>query len=371
MHTHSTHINPITAAASSALARDIPGVARYTPHALSRSRSGRDKHANRQEVPDYRARVEIGAVTTGYALGGGAEPDVEFMRHLETVEEVATLEQRWGNSWVTSPRSIDLKPLRIPLHSKKSKRCPSCRHILIKPEQKAQSVRYKIKLVAANYLPAITVSLPHMQAALALLRRSGRTNAEPQDGTMLAGKTYPFQLSFTNPLYDPIQVRLHVQRVLPPMQPNAQSETEKARRPPFAITLPSQPFPIAAFAEAWEYDDDEDMFGLVDDEDDFDGRGAMDTRGKSRTVGVLERRANVTVIGGEVMISKEARGNVMFNMLVSYTYRSDDPEPEEPGTPSRLQAQNRQPEMKTFSFYTVVNLGTIIVRDTSSVDMDS
>lgn len=102
-HTHSTHINPITAAASSALARDIPGVARYTPHALSRSRSGRDKHANRHEVPDYRARVEVGS--TGFMLGGGSEPDVEFLRHLETVEEVATLEQRWGNSWVTSPRS--------------------------------------------------------------------------------------------------------------------------------------------------------------------------------------------------------------------------------------------------------------------------
>lgn len=204
----------------------------------------------------------------------------------------------------------DLKPSRIPLHSKKSKRCPSCRHILIKPEQKAQSVRYKIKLVAANYLPAISVSLPHMQAALAMLRRSGRPSAAPQDATMLAGKTYPFHLSFTNPLYDPIQVRLHVQRALPPTSPNAPPETEKARRPPFAVTLPSGAFPIAAFAEAWEYDDDEDMFGL--DDDDFDGRaGARDARGgKARTVGVLERRANVTVVGGEVVISKEARGDV-------------------------------------------------------------
>jgi dynactin 4 len=103
-HTHSTHINPITAAASSALARDIPGVARYTPHALARSRSGRDKNANKHEIPDYRARVEVSS--TGVGLGGGAEPDVEFLRHLETVEEVATLEQRWGNSWTTSPREL-------------------------------------------------------------------------------------------------------------------------------------------------------------------------------------------------------------------------------------------------------------------------
>ena len=82
---------------------------------------------------------------------------------------------------------------------------------------------------------------------------------------------------------------------------------DKTRRPPFAVTLPSAAFPIAAFAEAWEYDDDEDMFGV---DDDFDSGNRDPRSGKSRTVGVLERRANVTVIGGEVMISKEARGDV-------------------------------------------------------------
>ncbi|KAJ3529695.1 hypothetical protein NM688_g7820 [Phlebia brevispora] len=155
-HSHHAHTNPITAAASSALSRDIPGVAKYTP--LVRSRSGRDKGGNRNEIPDYKARVEIG--TAGLTIGGGADTDVEFMRHLETESEVASLEQRWTNSWTMSIRTSDLKPLRIPLRSKKSKRCPQCRHILIKPEQKAQSVRYKIKLVAANYLPAIAAVCP-------------------------------------------------------------------------------------------------------------------------------------------------------------------------------------------------------------------
>ncbi|PSR78179.1 hypothetical protein PHLCEN_2v7511 [Hermanssonia centrifuga] len=380
---HHTHVNPITAAASSALARDIPGVAKYTPHAsaLSRSRSGRDKSATRNEIPDYRARVEVG--TTGTAFGGGAEVDAEFVRHLETEGEVATLDQRWTNSWTTSLRTSDLKPLRIPLHSKKSKRCPHCRHILIKPEQKAQSVRYKIKLVAANYLPAITVSLPHAKAALEMMKRSsalGKSSsgvekeADTNGGSMLAGKTYPFHLSFTNPLYDPIQVRVHVQRTAPPAvgssQAVEQGQVEKApaRRPPFAVTLPSGPIPVAAFAEAWEYEDDEDMFGL--DDEDFDGRRDQG-RGRARTVGVLERRANVTVIGGEVVIAKEAKGNIKFNMLVSYTYRSDDPEPgDESTTPSRSHAQNKQPELKTFSFYTVVDLGQIVTRDESRTEME-
>ncbi|KAI0696266.1 dynactin p62 family-domain-containing protein [Cytidiella melzeri] len=366
-HSHHTHTNPITAAASSALARDIPGVAKYTPQA-GRSRSSREK-ANRNEVPDYRARVEVGS--SNFTMGGGGETDVEFVRHLEDTGEVATIEQRWENSWINSLQTQDLKPLRIPLHSKKSKRCPSCRHILIKPEQKAQSVRYKIKLVAANYLPAITVSLPHMFAVLASAKRPGKTiQLSDIEGAMQAGKTYPFQLSFTNPLYDPIQVRLQVQRSTP-ITTVDEGAANKARRPPFAVTLPSAPFPIAAFAEAWEYEDDEEMFGV--EEDNFDGEvrggGRDQTRGRSKTVGILERRANVTVVGGEVVISKEARGNIKFNMLVSYTYRSDDAEPsEDPGTPSRIQTQHRQPEMKTFSFYTVIDLGTIIPRDEAKVD---
>lgn len=369
------HLNPITAAASSALARDIPGVVKYNP--LTRSRSGRDRAAAKSEIPDYRARVEAGS-SHGLASGSGGEVDVDFMKHLETAGEVASLEQRWVNSWTTSLHANDLKPLRIPLHSKKSKRCPSCRHILIKPEQKAQSVRFKIKLVAANYLPAITVSLPHARAAMEMIKRSSALNkststavaeehAAAASGAMIAGKTYPFHLAFTNPLYDPIQVRLHVQRTLTP------SSADGKQKAPFAVTLPSSAFPIAAFAEAWEYEDDEDMFG---DEGDYDGaRGTKDRDGRARprTVGVLERRANVTVVGGEVVLGKEARGNIKFNMLVTYTYRSDDPEPENDdptATPSKRGTQDKQPQMKTFSFYTVVELGNIIRREESKVDMD-
>lgn len=216
----------------------------------------------------------------------------------------------------------DLKPLRIPLHSKRSKRCPACTHILIKPEQKAQSVRYKIKLVAANYLPAITVALPHAQkaqseAAKRTLGKSTAATAEDDRGGtgvgMHAGKTYPFHLALTNPLYDPIHVRLSIQRV---HVSNAAAlaeggAPEKARRPPFAVSLPTVTFPIAAFAEAWEYEDDEDMFGAEEDDEIGAGRGKeKDGRGKVKTVGVLEKRANVTVVGGEVVIGKEARGDV-------------------------------------------------------------
>ncbi|KAG1790306.1 dynactin p62 family-domain-containing protein [Suillus plorans] len=361
---HHLPTSSATAAASAALARDIPGVGKYNP--LARSRVGRDRTANKDEMPEYKSRMEIGVLGQLGSEGDGS--DVEALRRMESAEEIASLEQRWGNSWTTSLGTSDLRPLRIPLHSKVSKRCPSCRHILIKPEQKAQSVRYKIKLVAANYLPAMTVALPHhTQGADATRRPQAKVPSAPDDrnaGAMMAGKSYPFHLALTNPLYDPIQVRLSVQRMHVTAATNS-TAPEKARRTPFAVSLPTSSFPVAAFAEAWEYDDDDDMFGLEDDELGLEmGRTRdKDGKGKVKTVGVLEKRANVTVVGGEVVIGKEARGHVKFNMLVSYTYRSDDPLPSEDGagTPSRTVAKT--PEVKTFTFYTVVDLGPILPRE--------
>lgn len=106
-HSHHIHANSITAAASAALARDIPGVGRYHPSTSTSSRSrnsaGKDRSANKDEMPEYRSRIDI---STASNLGsGGGDVDSEFMKHIETVSEVAALEQRWENSWTTSLKS--------------------------------------------------------------------------------------------------------------------------------------------------------------------------------------------------------------------------------------------------------------------------
>ncbi|KAF9220883.1 dynactin p62 [Gyrodon lividus] len=352
---HHLHTSSATAAASAALARDIPGVGKYNP--LGRSRAGRDRTANKDEMPEYKSRMEAGVFSQ--LGGGGDDADVELFRHMETVEEIAKLDQRWGSSWTTPLRSSDLRPHRIPLHSKVSKRCPACRHILIKPEQKAQSVRYKIKLVAANYLPSITVGFPQTQATRRVASKAPSSGADGKNGIMQAGTSNPFQVALTNPLYDPIQVRLSPQRV--------------ADGRSYQVSLPTTPFSVAAFAEAWEYDDDEDMFGVEDDELGIGdvGRATRDkgTRGRLKNVGVLERRANVTKVGGEVNIKPGFRGNVKFNMLVSYTYRSDDPLPSEDGA-GTLSRTTKPPEVKTFSFYTVVDLGPSVVSKDDKLDVE-
>jgi dynactin-4 len=91
-HSHATPVNPITAAASSALARDIPGVGKYTPAPRGR----RDK-GTRDDIHEYRSRVEVG--------GTKELANVDFMRRLEEVSQVAALSQRWANSWTTTLRS--------------------------------------------------------------------------------------------------------------------------------------------------------------------------------------------------------------------------------------------------------------------------
>jgi dynactin-4 len=57
-------------------------------------------------------------------------------------------------------------------------------------------------------------------------------------------------------------------------------------------------------------------------------------------------------------------------MLVAYTYRSDDPAPSEGNEGSPSKATHKPPETKTFSFYTVVDLGPIIPKEEAKPDLD-
>jgi dynactin 4 len=49
-------------------------------------------------------------------------------------------------------------------------------------------------------------------------------------------------------------------------------------------------------------------------------------------------------------------------MLVSYTYRSDDPLAEDDVRTTPSSRKEKVPEMKTFTFYSLVDLGDIIPR---------
>lgn len=96
---HTAHFNPITAAASSALARDVPGVEKYRPPPRGRTKA---KHGSKDDLPAYRARVEVGG-TSGFGTGGDA--DIDLLMHLESPGEVVRLDQRLTSSWSESRRT--------------------------------------------------------------------------------------------------------------------------------------------------------------------------------------------------------------------------------------------------------------------------
>jgi len=108
-------------------------------------------------------------------------------------------------AFVGEPRACsvsELRPMPSLLRTKRSKRCAACKHILVKPEFKPTSTRYRIKLVALNYIPL--VSLKPVPAPGGL-----RPNG-PDGGDVALNPGQPSQwiMTLRNPLFENVRVSL-------------------------------------------------------------------------------------------------------------------------------------------------------------------
>lgn len=88
-----------------------------------------------------------------------------------------------------------LRPIPCLLRTKRSKRCPLCRHIISKPEAKVSTTRFRIRLVAGSYVPSISI-LP-----LNIPQPS-------PDGALPPLVPAQFLLKFLNPIFEPVRVTL-------------------------------------------------------------------------------------------------------------------------------------------------------------------
>lgn len=96
-----------------------------------------------------------------------------------------------------NPRFVsDLRPIAHLLRTKRSKRCKTCRHILSKPESKVQNTRFRIRLVAPNYVPRIAI------------RPLQPGPAAPQALLLTPLRPTQFVLTFSNPLFDDVRVSI-------------------------------------------------------------------------------------------------------------------------------------------------------------------
>ncbi|KAI1354618.1 dynactin p62 family-domain-containing protein [Xylaria sp. FL0043] len=86
-----------------------------------------------------------------------------------------------------------LWPTPYLLRTKRSKRCPVCRHIISKPESKVTNTRWRIRLVANNSIPSISIK---------------PLNPPPGSGLLKPLQPAQFLLTFKNALFDDVKVTL-------------------------------------------------------------------------------------------------------------------------------------------------------------------
>ena len=131
----------------------------------------------------------------------GPDEDAQIIDKLrsEGWSSTASLEQR-SRQERRSRFISDLRPVPNLLRTKRNKRCRTCRHILVKPEPKVQTTRFRIRLLAINYVPTITAT-PLQPAPL-----SNLPSIDLKSLPVL--KPIQFLLTLKNPLYDSVRVTL-------------------------------------------------------------------------------------------------------------------------------------------------------------------
>jgi dynactin 4 len=128
-----------------------------------------------------------------------------------------------------------LRPVAYLLRAKRSKRCPICRHIISKPESKVTSTRFRIRLVAGNYVPSISIR-PLTKPAL----QTAATAAGGGTGELLTPlKPVQYLLTFKNPIFDPVKVTLATPATTP-------------GRFASKVTVLCPQFEIGANTDAWD-----------------------------------------------------------------------------------------------------------------------
>jgi len=104
-----------------------------------------------------------------------------------------------------------LKPMPTLLRTKRAKRCAACKHILVRPELKITSTRYRIKLIALNYIPYITLkSVPGSDSLILPAGPDGDPKVR-----LPPGKPSQWILTLRNPLYENITVSLGSPSITP------------------------------------------------------------------------------------------------------------------------------------------------------------
>ncbi|KAF9563171.1 hypothetical protein EC968_004979 [Mortierella alpina] len=235
--------------------------------------------------------------------------NLERLMSVVSMSETTSMGQRLKQLQSQTYTPQRLQPQRIHLRIKKSRRCRSCRHILVKPEQKAQATGFKINLIALNQLPNITIA-----------------SIQP----MIVQTVSRVILRFTNPRHE--EARVSVQY-------------GDGAVPNHVVVIHSPSFTISPFNEVWEYE-----------------VGVIGAAPGTVHEDVHEKTANSTSIALD--ITPISAGEVKIPLLVTFTYRIRRPL-SETGSPTQLVVSGSSDHTvseieyidKTVVFWTIIGFG--------------
>ncbi|EHY54597.1 hypothetical protein ABEF92_002052 [Exophiala dermatitidis] len=186
-----------------------------------------------------------GLILTGSITTRDSSSNIDYNRTTTPDQRAFQYPSFIGNP--DALRLADLKPMPTLMRTKRSKRCATCKHILTRPEFKISSARYRIKLIALNYIPFVTVKPLPVTGGLLPLGPDGG------DVVLTPGKPVQFIMTLRNPLFDDVNVSLGSPSVTP-------------GRHGHRITILCPQFRIGKNSDAW---DD----ALNTDNNTLDGRG--------------------------------------------------------------------------------------------------
>ncbi|KAH8738181.1 dynactin p62 family-domain-containing protein [Ilyonectria robusta] len=198
---------------TSASGMQFDSVGFSSPAALSRIMSLYTGHGHPGRKRQGPSDVMREALTTDEGLKVVDLDESTAIKKLQQLgwDETASTQQNLEQTEVSRFQD-GLRPIPYLLRTKRSKRCSVCRHIISKPENKVQSTRFKIRLVAKSYIPNITIR-PLNPTAPPVPTTSRPQN--PEEPSLEPLKPYHYIVTFKNPLFDNIKVTLATPNTTP------------------------------------------------------------------------------------------------------------------------------------------------------------
>jgi dynactin-4 len=218
---YTRQIEETSVSATDPLASDF-GAAFSSPNALNRIMSIYTSSTHLYGGGTKKAKSRPPVMREALTPGEGLKiASVESERSI--TERISSSDCTWDDILSNDQRTFqsddarfvdDLRPLPVLLRTKRSKRCKACKHILVKPEFKPASTRFRIRLIALSYIPLPTLR-PLMPAPLPGQSVSANSLLQLNLEALSPHRPIQYLLTLKNHMFDPVRVTLATPSVTP------------------------------------------------------------------------------------------------------------------------------------------------------------